>query len=295
MTLLLSQDAEPEAIIDGMDTAPGDYPGVVSITDSSYNHYCGGSLISNRVILTHRACFSNKYNDNFQDMGTVDIFRYNVTDDTGVLSVPLSKYEGAPEYYKYDQAYAIRFSRDDPDDPSNDLPVAETPNFALIILPESVGAQLTHVPKVKLNEKAGTPSIPGEELTVLGWGLESQGGDMPDVLQKATVEYVASDECNTQYVKNPIKGWEMCSTPGACMKDGGGPLFAGDVQVGVVSRGYARDCMAMPAIYARVSDEIEWIKNVACHETSELCEAGLDVCLSTLLEQQKAEVSFDIC
>lgn len=100
--------------------------------------------------------------------------------------------------------------------------------------------------------------------TISGWGLLSEGGDSPLLLQRAKVRVLPDAACGS-YGPEFVPATMLCAggTTGAggtidtCQGDSGGPLAAdapGTPLVGVVS--FGRDCAdpLFPGVYARLAD-----------------------------------------
>lgn len=82
------------------------------------------------------------------------------------------------------------------------------------------------------------------------------------------VDVVSNSQCNSAYDGGITDDMLCASRSGkdSCQGDSGGPLivkgtdFSKDVQVGVVSWGYGCADESYPGVYARVSEQIQWIK-----------------------------------
>lgn len=73
-------------------------------------------------------------------------------------------------------------------------------------------------------------TIPGNELTILGFGLTGRGGDLPNVLQEGIVDVVPNDVCAASLGVAPdVLDTMFCAVrPGidTCVGDFGGPVLA---------------------------------------------------------------------
>lgn len=105
----------------------------------------------------------------------------------------------------------------------------------------------------------------GSELTVMGWGALSQGGNLANELQEVDVDV---DVGCGNYSPSSITERMFCAGRSSgntyydsCQGDSGGPIIHKGlgVQVGVVSWGQGCAQPGFPGVYAKVSDQIDWI------------------------------------
>merc|ERR1712226_1297429 len=108
----------------------------------------------------------------------------------------------------------------------------------------------------------------GTDLTVMGWGTTSSGGSSSSVLLEVEVDAWSQTDCNAAYSPQgyPITDRMICAarpTKDSCQGDSGGPIIdtASGVQIGVVSWGFGCADPDFPGVYARVSDQINWIQD----------------------------------
>ena len=121
---------------------------------------------------------------------------------------------------------------------------------------------------IELNSDSNFPSTAGTDLTVIGFGTLSSGGNQPDVLHEVVVDFVTDSTCNSAYSGDITPNLMMCAaSPGkdSCQGDSGGPIFANGKQVGVVSWGYGCADSSYPGVYAEVASVYNWIKNAGCN------------------------------
>jgi len=129
----------------------------------------------------------------------------------------------------------------------------------------------------------------GVTATVTGWGTLSRGangttGIFPDVLQGAEVTVTTNAECNDKYARKGQKITKNMICAGdaeknLCGGDSGGPLVASEngVQavIGVVSFS-TKSCGQMdgfPGVYARVTEQMNWILENTAGTFSSDCSA----------------------
>lgn len=106
------------------------------------------------------------------------------------------------------------------------------------------------------------------DLITMGWGHTSTGGSISEHLLETELDAWEEKFCEDffDYYSWTISDRMMCASRpgyGSCQGDSGGPLVdkKSGVQVGIVSYGFG-DCANpdFPGIYARVSDQIDWIQ-----------------------------------
>ena len=147
-------------IVGGTQSSPGDFPYYVDLDG------CGGSLIAPNVVLTAAHCGS------FQG-ATVIVGAYRAgSTDNNAVSVSVSADVPHPNYDDFTLANDFRLLR-----LSNDVTVGGS-NVVLSI-----------------NGQSSRPSA-GEDLTVLGLGLTSEGGSSPDILRDVEIQAISTNTCN---------------------------------------------------------------------------------------------------
>ena len=121
---------------------------------------------------------------------------------------------------------------------------------------------------IEMNSDVNFPSIPGTDLTIIGFGNLLHGSDqVPDRLQEAVVDFVVDSSCERAYRNELTPSIMLCaSSPGkdSCEGDSGGPIFTDGRQVGVMSWGYACADPNFPGVYAEVAPVYDWIIRTGC-------------------------------
>ena len=115
----------------------------------------------------------------------------------------------------------------------------------------------------------------GTSCEVTGWGTLDMQGALPNVLQHALVSTLSPDACKQQYAKDNLTITEamLCASgrtvkgvTDACQGDSGGPLVCLEgerfVIAGVISWGHGCGEANFPGVYARVASGIDWIQSV---------------------------------
>lgn len=106
----------------------------------------------------------------------------------------------------------------------------------------------------------------GETLTVSGWGLDSEGGELLEDMKQIEIPFVSDGTCAYRYGSDNYVSKVMICAGGEggkdpCMGDTGGPLTLGDdVHVGIVSWSYGCGRPFYPSVYAQTDALIDWIQ-----------------------------------
>jgi len=201
---------------------------------------CGGSIISNRAILTAAHCPIGSSSTNVRlgahVIAAVEPNQIRITVGTGG--------------YRLHAQY-------NPSNLNNDI--------AILITPAAFG-MTAHIQAVTL-ALAGAPSHAGDTATISGWGrISDASGATSTHLRSVTNPVITNAVCAQTYGTAVVVASTICMSTaggrGTCNGDSGGPMTvgAGRTQVGVVSFGAAAGCQAgFPSGFARVSSFRGWI------------------------------------
>ncbi|MGC8728298.1 MAG: serine protease [Elusimicrobiales bacterium] len=219
-------------IVGGVTTTNSEFPFIVSLQHSYYGHFCGGSLIAKDWVLTAAHCVDG-ITPSYIVTGISKL-----TDTVGQRFTPV-KIIKHPSWNSQTMDY----------------------DYALIKLSGQSSAPIIELNTLELN--AGT------NLTVAGWGLTKENGDISNTLQKVTLPLVSKTTCLKAY-PNAITDRMICAgyaTGGkdSCQGDSGGPLVyktsSKAYLVGVVSWGEGCAREGKYGIYSKVSAVKNWIEN----------------------------------
>jgi trypsin len=228
--------APAQAIVGGYQADDGQFPFMASIQskgeDGTAGHFCGGSVIGTRWVLTAAHCLVDTNPGDIQ----VAVGRTNLDDASTGQTLAADRILVHPSY-------------------------DETGTFdaALIHLTQDIAA-----PSIALAPLGDdTLEQDGAALTVAGWGTEFFGSPfIPAGLKAVDVEAVADESCTTNQAMGFQEESEVCAeTLGgdSCQGDSGGPLFGtlADgrlVQVGIVSYGLGCAVPQFPGVYGEVNN-----------------------------------------
>ncbi|XP_014599693.1 PREDICTED: chymotrypsin-2-like [Polistes canadensis] len=214
-------------VVGGTDAPEGKYPYQVSLRAPS--HFCGGSIISSRYVLTAAHCLVSKTAS-------------RVTVHVG--SVLLK--EGGKVY----QADKLIVNK-------NYNPYKLVNDVALLhVSKDFVFSALVQPVKLPSNNAVKA----GDNVVLTGWGRIYLNGPIPNHLQQLQLAVESQQKC--QATHRGVVDSHICTFTkrgeGACHGDSGGPLVANGVQVGIVS--YGHPCaVGYPDVFTRVYSFVDWI------------------------------------
>uniref|UniRef100_A0A1L8EFX1 Putative trypsin-like protein n=1 Tax=Haematobia irritans TaxID=7368 RepID=A0A1L8EFX1_HAEIR len=225
-------------IVNGVDTTIEAHPYQVSLQSNSGSHFCGGSIISEDVVVTAAHCMQS----------------YSASE----FKVRL----GSTEYHKGGELVevkAFKFHEGyNPNTMVNDVAVIK------LARPVKESASIRYVKLAEKTPANGTPAV------VTGWGTTCflACNTLPKTLQEVEVGIVNEETCASSEYKygSQIRETMVCAyalNKDACQGDSGGPLVAEGKLVGVVSWGKGCAMAGYPGVYADVPSLRSWIEKTS--------------------------------
>ncbi|XP_054089369.1 trypsin zeta-like [Zeugodacus cucurbitae] len=200
----------------------------------SYAHSCGGSIYSQRIVITASHCIErSKRNELMVVVGT------NLRSGIDGVIVPVQEILMHEEY--------------GPERTTNDI--------ALLVLAAELPINNITIKPIELTDMQPQP---GEIATITGWGVNAEG-DSPDFLHEVQVPIISHEICKQSY-PNRITDDMLCAGllgvggKDACKKDSGGPLLINGKLAGVVSWGSGCGLPNFPGVYANVWYLLPWLR-----------------------------------
>jgi trypsin len=240
---LVGATAPATAIVGGSQARDGQHPFMVSLQTAgsrgSDGHFCGGSVVGKRWILTAAHCTIFEPGDVQAVVGRTDL-----TSGGGQV-LRIARMEVHPDYA---------------DTGSSDVALWRT-------------TKKIKAPRIALPTAADDAlEAPGSTLTVAGWGHEVyQAGSVQDRLKTLDVRVTSDLECVTNtVVLGFTEATEFCAAElggDSCQGDSGGPIFGTRadgrvVQLGAVSYGLGCALPLFPGVYAELNSPtiLSWIR-----------------------------------
>jgi len=239
-------------IVGGQETEQHEYPWQVGLMRSEFSSrpFCGGSIISNKEILTAAHCTAEMKPSNIWVM----VGGHNMGDST-----------------TKEERVEVCAIKDHPD--YNDRSLNNDLSILVLCKELKLGKEVS--PVCLPVESGRGEGYEGQEAIVSGWGTTSSGGSQPDTLQEVGVVTMSNRQCASPpnvYPASQITDAMICAAAkgkDSCQGDSGGPLVTnmGPTSgksyylIGVVSWGKGCAEENAPGVYARVTQELDWINN----------------------------------
>ncbi|XP_028982175.1 chymotrypsin-2-like [Diachasma alloeum] len=227
-----------ERILGGSTASPGAVPYTVSLVLKGYHHVCGGTIITNRHILTAAHCFVGMSKPPYTKGLTVLTGAVDRTRDGE--HHPVLKVTPHGEF-KFGRKARWR----------NDI--------AVVTLADAIKPSKLQSP-IALPTSRTPGNVIGKSS---GWGFPGMNAHIMDMLQYRMVKILSNEQCialNSDISEKQLCGFNGHGT-GFCEGDSGGPLVYNNTVVGIVSFSVACG-MGAPDVYTRVDSYLDFIKSV---------------------------------
>ncbi|XP_014215792.1 chymotrypsin-2-like [Copidosoma floridanum] len=222
-------------IMGGTDAPDGKYPYQVSLRDpQSMQHFCGGSILNKRWVLTAAHCITAFVDQNYV-----------------AIAAGSNLLKGGDEQI-YNSEYVVYHENFDDKQIVNDIGLIRVDRDI------TIGEKIKYISLAKEDF-----SLDDRSADLTGWGRLSNGGEFPNNLQEISLKVINQKEC-IKFWENmiPIRESHVCTFTkegeGSCQSDSGGPLVIDGQQIGIVSFGVPCG-KGYPDVYTRVSSFLNWI------------------------------------
>ncbi|KRT84684.1 Trypsin, partial [Oryctes borbonicus] len=233
-------------IVKGFECSPMDHPYLVSIGTTRKPHFCGGSLLSNNLVLTAGHCC--------EEEGYFRIF----TGLTRVRSLAQSAY--VAEIYRH---------------PNYTREPLSTDLCVLKLSSEILENEYTKYATI-INSSLWDEWIAGQNCraaVAMGFGYQGvkyENGTPKDrnapfnpIMQCVQLSIIPSDVCQLAIDDTMFCAIDPLSEGrDPCQGDSGGPLICQDVQIGIISAGFGCGLEGFASIYTRVDLFSEYLKDL---------------------------------
>ena len=233
-------------IVGGQESSPNAWPWAIGLI--RYGSFiCGGSILSERYILTAAHCVSKSRQTQPASALQVMVGAHNLGNSGQLYPV-----ERVIPHQQYDENYM-----------QNDIAILKlrTPiNFAQL----GNKARPICLPSAAMDSK----NYVGKMSTVVGWGTTREGGQISRTLQQVQIPIISNQQCSQQYNPVNIRAGQICASyprggKDSCQGDSGGSLTMPEngkyYQLGVVSWGSGCARPGAPGVYTRVTKHLSWI------------------------------------
>lgn len=234
-----------QKIVGGQSTVISNFPWQVSLQSLSGSHFCGGSIVADKWVLTAQHCVDGQTASSLRVVA-------GITQRSQSASGQIRAVQSIVRY----PGFSMQTLR-------NDLALLQLATPLDLSGPNAKAVALA----TPADASAGLTAA-GVMATVTGWGTLSQGSpSLPNTLQMVDVPLVSNATAQAAYVGDTLYAEQIAAGGNAedsCQGDSGGPLVVQASngtykQVGIVSYGNGCGNIGFPGIYTRVSSYTTWI------------------------------------
>jgi secreted trypsin-like serine protease len=253
----VNHDTTLRKIVGGAPAPAGSFPWQVSlevswIPDPLAAHFCGGTVYSDRWIVTAAHCVTgNDPKDIIVTAGTHSLGVGGVRRSVNRVLVKAN--------------YDARKN-------DNDIALLE------LFDPLPLGPTIAILPVLSLAEENSVLDVAAAPLAVSGWGATVVGGKAVRDLRYVEIPFVERSECNRPLAydgaitENMICAGAMAGGRDSCQGDSGGPLTARtgerSLLAGVVSWGEGCAAANKVGVYTRAANFAAWIASCVANATT---------------------------
>ncbi|XP_034476153.1 trypsin-1 [Drosophila innubila] len=229
--------ADVSRIIGGQFASAGQFPHQVSLQLNG-RHHCGGSLISDTMIVTAAHCTKGQSPSQMMAIvGTNDLSAGNGQ------TVGIAQFIIHPQYNPQSQDFDMSLIR--------------------LSSPVTLGGAVQTIQLAESDANYAADTM----ATISGFGAINQNLQLPNRLMFAQVQLWSRDFCNAQNIPGLTDRMVCAGHPSgqvsSCQGDSGGPLTVDGKLFGVVSWGFGCGAKGRPAMYTYVGALRSWIKQNA--------------------------------
>ncbi|XP_062514658.1 CUB and sushi domain-containing protein 2-like isoform X2 [Corticium candelabrum] len=239
-------------IVGGDDADPGEWPWQVMLERAQGDVWCGGSLLSERTIVTAAHCLQKSEESPFSSLivrvGAHKRQPPSLVEQIGVIDDVVIHPNYRPDTYDSD--------------------------IALIHLKEPIRVSAYARPICLPHNRTNSFQQPGTTGIVTGWGkLGGSGNRFSNVLQEVSVPIVSTSICNEArshggaVTDNMLCAGLVEGGRDACVADSGGPLVVRSqidgkyILTGITSWGVGCGEPHKYGVYTKVSNFVDWISS----------------------------------
>nr|P51588.1 RecName: Full=Trypsin; Flags: Precursor [Sarcophaga bullata]CAA64354.1 trypsin-like enzyme [Sarcophaga bullata] len=225
-------------IVNGVDTTIEAHPYQVPLQNAALSHFCGGSIISEDLVVTAAHCMQSYTASQIKVRLGSTIYN----EGGELVSV---------KAFKFHEGY-------NPKTMVNDVALIK------LATPVRESSKIRYIRLADRTPPTGTPAV------VTGWGTKCflTCVSLPKTLQEVEVDIVDQKACASNEFKygSQIQDTMVCAyalKKDACQGDSGGPLVANNQLVGIVSWGSGCARVGYPGVFCDVPSVRSWIEKTA--------------------------------